>query len=50
MTTTTTTTRRGVIGTLLLHRIEVTDAHPHVMLACLGAVLLLGCVLDKVLP
>ena len=39
-----------MIRFFLLHRIEVTDEHPVVMLACLGATVLLAGVLDGLLP
>jgi hypothetical protein len=39
-----------LIGFLLLHRIETTDRHPGLMLATLGAVILICCVLEGMLP
>lgn len=42
--------RRDIIGFLLLHRIEVTDRHPGVMLVCVGALIVLAGVLEKVMP
>lgn len=34
---------------LLLHRIEVTDRHPGLMLACVGALIVLERILEEVL-
>ncbi len=44
------TERRGIVGFLLLHRIDATDRHPNVMLAGLAATLILGCCLQGLLP
>jgi hypothetical protein len=42
--------RRDSIRFLLLHRIEWTDQHPGLMLACVIALMLLGGVLEGLLP
>ena len=42
--------RRDIIGFLLLHRIEVTDRNPGVMLACVGALIVLAGVMEQVWP
>lgn len=39
-----------MIRLLLLYRIEVTDDHPVLMLACLGAMVVLAGVLEGVMP
>lgn len=42
--------RRDLIGTLLLTGIEWTDARPGLMLACVGALIVLAGVLEAYLP
>jgi hypothetical protein len=44
------TARRGLIGWILLHRIEVTDRHPVLMFVGLFATLVVGCCLQGLLP
>lgn len=42
--------RRDLIGTLLLTGIEWTDARPGLMLACVGALIVLAGVVEAMFP
>lgn len=42
--------RRDFIGFILLHRIDLTDQHPGVMLALVALVILVGGALEQAMP